>query len=436
MRLSKAFSIREFGYLLDGGDSAGHVNAVAIPHSAFSRLLFSLHNDSADTELAPFLKLASYKQRPALQVQNYVGVLRTSCGTQVEVLPKLYNQAKKEPDPEDARAQLLRMLRALRNSPFKEGGQAEIRKAKLPLLETYIAQFLGTVNRLVKRGICSDYVEIRENARFLKGRLLVSQQVRRNTSHPERFQIQYNKYLLDRPANRLIKSCLFLVTKLTRDSRNQRRARELGLVFHEVPGSRDYKLDFQRVKTDRSMSHYRESLEWARLLLGGSGLAATDGDFSTISLLYPMERIFEDYVASCLRRHLNEYFPLADRLQTQARKLSLVEEHRGRPIFQLRPDLLVKSGKEILCVMDTKWKLLDSSGRAKKYGISQADMYQLYAYGHKYLKSSESKRLMLIYPKTDTFTAPLAPFRYEDGFSLQVVPFDITTGKLLLQDWT
>lgn len=103
--------------------------------------------------------------------------------------------------------------------------------------------------------------------------------MRSNATHPERLQVQYNKYLLDRPANRLIKSCLSPVATLTRNSRNQRVARELGFVFHEVPGNRDYKLDFQRVKTDRSMSHYREALGWARLLLGGSGLAATGGDF-------------------------------------------------------------------------------------------------------------------------------------------------------------
>ena len=61
-------------------------------------------------------------------------------------------------------------------------------------------------------------------------------------------------------------------------------------------------------------------------------------------------------------------------------------------------------------------------------------MYQLYAYGHKYLKNGESKRLMLIYPKTDTFSVPLDPFYYEDDFSLQVVPFDIKAGRLIQQE--
>ena len=63
-----------------------------------------------------------------------------------------------------------------------------------------------------------------------------------------------------------------------------------------------------------------------------------------------------------------------------------------------------------------------------KYGISQADMYQLFAYGHKYLKSETLKEIMLIYPKTDKFKESLHLFKYEDGFMLKVVPFDLDKG--------
>ena len=58
-------------------------------------------------------------------------------------------------------------------------------------------------------------------------------------------------------------------------------------------------------------------------------------------------------------------------------------------------------------------------------------MYQLYAYGHKYLKGNEHKKLMLIYPKTDKFQQQLPEFKYEDGFTLTVVPFDLDSGTLI-----
>ena len=45
--------------------------------------------------------------------------------------------------------------------------------------------------------------------------------------------------------------------------------------------------------------------------------------------------------------------------------------------------------------MDTKWKVL-SEDKAN-YGISQADMYQMYAYQKKY----NAKNVTLLYPKTE-----------------------------------
>jgi 5-methylcytosine-specific restriction enzyme subunit McrC len=73
---------------------------------------------------------------------------------------------------------------------------------------------------------------------------------------------------------------------------------------------------------------------------------------------------------------------------------------------------------------------LDSKGKVKKYGISKSDMYQLYAYGHKYLSGTEQKELMIIYPSTNAFDSPLPDFIYEDGFRLRAVPFDLTTNQI------
>jgi 5-methylcytosine-specific restriction enzyme subunit McrC len=136
-------------------------------------------------------------------------------------------------------------------------------------------------------------------------------------------------------------------------------------------------------------------------------------------------------VAHCLRSKLDDHFDSGCTIKTQAAKHSIVEKHNGNTIFKLKPDLLILKGKQTVCVMDTKWKLLDASDRRNKYGISQADMYQLYAYGHKYLKGEALKELMLVYPKTDKFKEPLPSFQYEDGFMLTVVPFDLDKGTLI-----
>lgn len=430
-RAKRRVCIREYGFLVEGrsSDTEGG-NVVALSKSAFGYLMSLIQDDSRETDFAPFLKLTTYKRQTALKVQNYVGVMQTPCGTLIEVLPKLHSG--EEETEEKIRYQLIKMLRCLRNSPFKRAERADIRDAKMPLLEVYITQFLALTNQLVKRGIRSDYIREQKNATYLKGRLLVSQQIRKNALHPERFAIECDEYQVNRPANRLIKSTLEVVRRESHSSTNQRLARELSFVFEDVPTSSDIQSDFKKVKLSRGMSYYQEVLSWCSLLLNGQGPTASSGDFNTLSLLYPMERIFEDYVAHCLRKNLEEIWGEGAKLKPQASKQSLVEDHAGSKIFNLRPDLMVMKDNQPVCVMDTKWKLIDASDRRNKYGISQADMYQLYAYGHKYLRDNHLKELMLIYPKTDKFQQHLPDFTYEDGLVLRVVPFDMELGQLIL----
>ena len=435
--VNKPYCIREFGFLVseahgfsesaESGQLAA--NVIVLPNKAYESLMALQYSESTrDADIQPFLKPATYRRKPALQVRNYVGVLQTACGTQIEVLPKVYNPDG-DNEEEYCRSALLKMLRTLKDSPFKDAGRADIRDAKMPLLEVYISQFLALANQLVKRGIRSDYVKVQNNSKFLKGRLLVAQQIRKNSIHSERFYIEHSEYQVNRPANRLIKTALMKVAKLARSNRNQRLARELSFVFEEVPKSHDIAGDFQKVKIDRGMQHYQEVLAWTKLLLSGLGPTASSGTFNTLSLLYPMERIFEDYVAHCLHKNMPEALGEGARLKTQVGGKALINDHNDKPMFRLRPDLMVIEGDKALWVMDTKWKLINGNSRAKNYGISQSDMYQLYAYGHKYLTGD--KKLMLIYPMNESFKVPLSKFTYEGDFELFVVPFDLMTGELV-----
>ena len=64
--------------------------------------------------------------------------------------------------------------------------------------------------------------------------------------------------------------------------------------------------------------------------------------------------------------------------------------------FLLRPDIVIRNEDlSQVFIIDTKWKVL--SDTKINYGISQADMYQMYAYQKKY----EAKNVTLLYPFTD-----------------------------------
>ncbi len=65
-----------------------------------------------------------------------------------------------------------------------------------------------------------------------------------------------------------------------------------------------------------------------------------------------------------------------------------------------------------------------------KYSLSQADFYQLYAYGQTYLDGTGD--LVLVYPKTDLFAESLPVFEFPkaQGLRLWVLPFCLRHGVL------
>ena len=78
--------------------------------------------------------------------------------------------------------------------------------------------------------------------------------------------------------------------------------------------------------------------------------------------------------------------------------------------------------------MDTKWKLIDKKkdNGTDKYGLSQSDFYQMFAYGQKYLNGTG--HMILIYPKSKTFDSPIThSFEFSDNLKLWILPFDIST---------
>ena len=120
---------------------------------------------------------------------------------------------------------------------------------------------------------------------------------------------------------------------------------------------------------------FARALAWCDIFLRGHSLANLPGTKRARAFLFPMEALFERYVAKSLRKAA----PSDIRVVTQAKDIWL---RSSAPIDSLviRPDILLRreSDGAILAVMDTKWKLLGTS--LQHSGVSQADFYQLAAY--------------------------------------------------------
>lgn len=358
--------------------------------------------------------LAQLEDSRTLQLDNYVGVLETPSGQVIEILPKT---ARDGDDPGLGRELVRRMLECALDLPSRESGEAALDCFDMPLSEWVMARFLAALDHVVKRGVRSDYLRLEAQEPFLRGQLDIARQMRQPPGRSHHFALRYDLFLPDRAENRLLKLALEKVAKATRQPDNWRLAQELRHLLAEVPASRDVAGDFRLWRSDRLMAHYQLTKPWCELILYRSMPTALHGEWRGISLLFPMEKLFERYVEAGLRRQL---LPSAS-LKAQAASEYLCE-HKGERLFQLKPDLLL-SHEGRRWVLDVKWKCLDSSDRQGKYGLSQGDLYQLFAYGHKYLDGQGD--LVLIYPSWHEFKIPFEPFCYDGRLTLWILPFEL-----------
>jgi 5-methylcytosine-specific restriction enzyme subunit McrC len=372
-----------------------------------------------------WLRLGQRGGKRVVQVTNFVGVIRAPHGFQLEVLPKVGKAIGG--GASEARQLLIDMLCCLQGFRHIQTDSAKISAARMPLLEVFIAEFLRTVEHIVKKGLRSDYSSKQDNLFALRGKLLIAPHLRQNLYRADRFFTEHDEFSTDRPENRLLHAALKRTLTLSTSLANQQLARELQFVFADVPASTQPRSDFQRVRLDRGMGYYSDALAWARLILNEESPLTGTGGHRAPSLLFPMEALFEAFVAKHLASQLVR--PLT--LKTQARSHHLVR-HRDQNWFQLKPDLLIRDGIKDVMVLDTKWKLLDvlKANGTEKYGLSQSDFYQLQAYGQSYLNGRGD--VVLVYPKTGTFDRPLPLFEFpkSDGLRLWVLPFCLSSRKL------
>lgn len=355
-----------------------------------------------------------YKPRlgKVLQAQQFVGIIETKSGTTIEILPKI-TEVHNENDRKRTREVFLKMLATLKDSPFLKLDTAHLNIQKFHLLEIFITLFLQELTALLKQGIRQNYSPVVENSPFLKGKLKLKAHLKHNFVHKERFYVEYDQFSADIPENRLIKKTLEYLYCLSRSWANQQRIREFLFVFDEVPVSQNITKDFAKVHLSRQMQHYQLVLQWCRIFLKQQSFTTFKGDSVAFAILFDMNRVFEDYVYSCLKRN-----PEYQDVQAQVETKHLVAVPKR---YYLRPDLLI--GKNIIA--DTKWKLIED-----EKSISQADMYQMYAYSQKY----DREEVWLLYPKSEKFCKSWETqyyFDVEKTKSLRVLCFDCEEGSLI-----
>lgn len=288
---------------------------------------------------------------------------------------------------------LIHCLSFFKQKLIKKSQISSIDTCNTPLLDVFMQMFCQELLEVCKKGIRHDYVAIEENRPYLKGKLLFGGQIRHNLVHKERFYTSSDEYIADIAPNRLIKSTLELIHSKATSHTTLTLINQCLEIFEEIPSSGNIEGDFLSCTSSRHFSYYDNLLEWCKLFLQGNSFSAYSGESKAYALLFPMEKLFESYVAHMFKKYNNGN---DKRIYAQSSSQYLLHSEGDSKLFQLKPDLILELGEKKI-IADTKWKPLKNA-EDKKHGIAQSDLYQVFAYAHYH----QAQEVWLIYPKLYT----------------------------------
>lgn len=387
--MNKALEVREFELITCNPDYRDVYHYIEKP--LFDSLVAFIHEFTGSEENADaidFMKCFTKKNvGDVVSIRNYVGLIEMQNGFQIQILPKIDLAQGVDADNQATKRIFLRMLRSMKDFPSKVFNDASLKVDRMNLYELFINMYLQEVRQLLKHGLRSGYVNHEENLCFYKGKLLTKEHIKQNYAHGERFYLSFDEFAPERPENRLVKSTLLKLAQLTSSAENSKEIRQLLTGFELVEPSKNYEKDFACVTIDRNTKDYETLIPWSKVFLFNRSFTTFSGKNKSRALLFPMESVYESYIAGQMKK---SFQPEGWMVSSQHRGYYLFEEPRRQ--FSLRPDLVIQKDDRTV-ILDTKWKSLIPN-EYKNYGVSQADMYQMYAYSKKY----RTPEIWLLYP--------------------------------------
>ena len=422
------YYIKEYGTICVGNSNNDFESGkLEIDSESFKSLTNFIEENENQDDFEKAFSISQKKGIRYINVKNYVGVIETKQGVVIEILPKTFiGENDEQANVDEAKMLLLAMLKTLKNSPFVNLNFAHLKEKKnFPILEVFISSFLAELNKLIRKELRGDYVKIENNNSYLKGKLLFKEHLKYNSFNKAKFYCEFDEFNFDIPPNRLIKSTLSRLFLLATSNLNKKQIVKYLQYFDSVNFCNNITADLAYCNSrSRALNNYGNLIIWSEIFLKNKSFTNFHGNSINQAVLFPMEKLFESYIAFLLKKYCD-----SDIIDAQDKRYCLISQHSDKKDlnyslnkFSLKPDIVINSHEIII---DTKWKILNVN--SKKYDIKESDIYQMHAYGKRYQEGNKDNtvpRLGLIYPRNPNFQEKLFQMRYGQDLLLDIIPFN------------
>jgi len=373
----------------------------------FGNLTDELEENETDKNYQPFLRFSNNE----IRANNFVGFIQTA-NDLVEIYPKVFRNCKAK-DKNDMLRHIFFWFNYCRKwkFPFSQAQLDRISIDEFPeLIINLIAnQFLEVVSNQP----LTMYQPVEEAMQTPRGsinfkRYIANSLVRGNFQNIE---CDYEPFLFDNKVNRVIKYCSRLLLNQTKFAENIQMLQEVVFILDEVEDIPCNSYDVENIALNSFFDEYNKVLDSCKLILNQQLYSSNTYDLSQWCLLFPMEYIFEDFVAGFLEQHFSKDWYV----KYQKSDEYLATNDLGRKVFNMQHDIFLTSkhsGKII--IVDTKYKLRSTNFKDDpKKDIAQTDLYQMTSYAFR----RGCTNIFLLYPNIREVMSEPDIFDISSGFN-------------------
>jgi 5-methylcytosine-specific restriction endonuclease McrBC regulatory subunit McrC len=249
--------------------------------------------------------------------------------------------------------------------------------------------FLNELEELFRQGIYKKYVRKEENISFLKGKLLIHEQIRNDISKKVKFNCSYDDLTYNNLENQIVLKATTLLIPLIRYNNKikselkyfENRMKEEVSLVNISPEECD------KIQYNRLNDYYETIIKFSKVILQNYFIRSTyHGVAKGFNFIVNMNRVFEDFITEMIKEIISEEEFSEFRVYEQKKFDTLVKERK----IITKPDVILeRRGKEEYpIIIDAKYKRQENN----------ADYYQVIAYA---LAIPSSRACFLIYPSDE-----------------------------------
>jgi len=337
-----------------------------------------------------------------LKFRNYVGFLRIE-NYQFEILPKIWETDGNDQDINETIENFTKFFiyGALENYTFDRNFESGIRHKYTSFLDMLVYHYFISLERELREGPYSEYVEIGEKGKFLKGRLDLNKQI--NSIDKSSFHVKYYNHSYDNHLNRNLLFATEYMADNSLISNNETRLSNLISLFPEDI-SEIQEWNFREFYFNRLNERFQVPYNYAYLIVNRNVFSHNNGR-KYYSFLYDMNELFEKFIANLIERNYSTIFGLGferKNIKKQITERSLLYKE-GKPFFIPRPDIFINDTvNKRRIIIDTKYQIMEDREDDDEDELNfeeckkakSSHLYQLYTYSKLY----EANIAIIIYP--------------------------------------